>query len=91
MKAEYLVCYDIANPRRLGRVYRFMAGKGKHLQYSVFHCTLTWEELKKMEGELESLIEEKEDDIRIYPLPSGGKVIAMGRGDRLPKDIEIFI
>jgi CRISPR-associated protein Cas2 len=90
MKADYLVCYDIANPRRLGKVYKFMAGKGKHLQYSVFHCLLTWQELQKMKGELSNLINEEEDDIRIYPLPSAGKVIAMGRGDRLPDGVEFF-
>lgn len=91
MKADYLVCYDIANPRRLGRVYRFMAGKGKHLQYSVFHCSLTWQELQTMKKELNCLINEEEDDIRIYPLPSAGKVIAMGRGDRLPDGVEFFM
>jgi CRISPR-associated protein Cas2 len=90
MKAEYLVCYDIANPRRLGRVYRFMAGKGKHLQYSVFHCSLTWQELQMMKEKLSALIDDEEDDIRIYPLPSGGKVIAMGCGDRLPDGVEFF-
>lgn len=91
MKAEYLVCYDIANPRRLGRVYKFMAGKGRHLQYSVFLCSMTWQELQMMKIKLGDLIEDEEDDIRIYPLPSGGKVIAMGRGDRLPEGAELFI
>lgn len=91
MKAEYLVCYDIADPRRLGRVYRFMAGKGKHLQYSVFLCSLTWQELQMMKEKLSDLIDEEEDDIRIYPLPSGGKVIAMGCGDRMPDGVELFI
>ncbi|MBI5194808.1 MAG: CRISPR-associated endonuclease Cas2 [Nitrospirae bacterium] len=91
MKAEYLICYDIANPKRLGRVYRFMSGEGKHLQYSVFHCSLTWKELQAMKVRLSYLIDEEEDDIRIYPLPSGGKVIAMGCGDRLPEGVEIFM
>lgn len=91
MKADYLVCYDIASPRRLGRVYRFMKGRGIHLQYSVFHCTLTWEELRKIKIVLNSLIDEKKDDIRIYPLPAKSKVFVMGCGDRVPEGVKLFL
>jgi CRISPR-associated protein Cas2 len=91
MKAPYLVCYDIASPGRLGRIFRFMKGRGIHLQYSVFHCSLTWPELVNLRQKLEHLINKKEDDLRIYPLPSGCKVIVMGCGDRVPEGVEIFI
>ncbi len=91
MKASYLVCYDIANPGRLGRVYKFMKGKGIHLQYSIFYCSLTWPQLLELKEELKHHINDREDDVRIYPLPSAGKVIAMGCGDRVPDGVEIFI
>lgn len=91
MKAPYLVCYDIADPRRLGRVFRFMKGNGVHLQYSVFHCTLTWPGLLKLREDLGKLIDKRQDDIRIYPLPSGCKVVIIGCGDRVPDGVEIFI
>lgn len=91
MKADYLICYDIADPKRLGRVYRFMAGNGRHLQYSVFHCTLTWQELQVIKESLSNLIDEEKDDIRIYPLPSGNKMIVMGCGDRMPEDVDFFV
>jgi len=91
MKASYLVCYDIANPRRLGRVYNLMKGKGIHLQYSVFYCSLTWPQILKLKEELKHRINDREDDVRIYPLPAGGKVIAMGCGDRVPDGVEIFM
>lgn len=91
MKAPYLVCYDIASPRRLGRVLRYMKGKGIHLQYSVFHCKLTWPDLLKLKEKLAGLINKKEDDVRIYPLPAGYKVIVMGCGDRVPDGIDIFL
>lgn len=90
MKASYLVCYDIANPKRLSRVLRFMKGNGIHLQYSVFHCSLTWPELIKLKGRLAEFINKREDDIRIYPLPSGYKVVALGCGGRVPDGVEIF-
>ena len=90
MKTAYLVCYDIADPGRLGRVFRLMKGNGKHLQYSVFHSIMTWPQLLSLKQELLELINEKEDDIRIYPLPAGEKVIVMGRGDRVPEGVELF-
>ncbi|GBD96668.1 MAG TPA: CRISPR-associated endonuclease Cas2 [Nitrospirae bacterium] len=91
MKTDYLVCYDITKPRRLARVYRFMKSRGIHLQYSVFHCTLTWPQLRELKEQLSWLIDEEKDDVRIYPLPSDYKVIVMGCGDRVPDGVEIFL
>lgn len=91
MKANYLVCYDIAEPKRLAKVYKFIKGQGIHLQYSVFHCSLTWQQLLQLEEKISWLIDEEEDDVRIYPLPSNGKMIVMGCGDRVPEGVELFI
>jgi CRISPR-associated protein Cas2 len=91
MKAGYLVCYDITKPRRLGRVFRYLKGKGIHLQYSVFYCMLTWPELLDMKYELSLRILEKEDDVRIYPLPAEPLVRVLGCGARLPEGIAFFI
>lgn len=91
MKANYLVCYDISCPRRLGRVYKYIKGKGLHIQYSVFHCSLTWPMLMELKARIAELIDEKEDDVRIYPLPAEKKVVVMGCGDRVPEGIDIFI
>lgn len=91
MKANYLVCYDISDPRRLSRVFKLMKGKGIHLQYSVFHCSLTWQKLIELKEKLRRIIDENKDDVRIYPLPSEEKVIIMGLGDRVPDGVEIFI
>jgi CRISPR-associated protein Cas2 len=68
-----------------------MKGKGLHLQYSVFHCSFTWPRLLEIKEKLSWIIDEKEDDVRIYPLPLQEKVIVMGCGDRLPDGVEIFI
>ncbi len=91
MQSNYLVCYDIKDEKRLARVYRYLKGIGIHLQYSVFHCRLTWKELNEIKTNLLEIIDEKEDDIRIYPLPQEMKVIIMGCGDRVPEGIMISL
>jgi CRISPR-associated protein Cas2 len=91
MKSKYLVCYDICDPGRLNRVFKSVKAIGVHLQYSVFHCSLTWPELQDLKVRLSRLIDPNEDDIRIYPLPEGEKIIAIGKGGRVPAGVEIFV
>lgn len=92
MKSPYLVCYDIADDRRLHRILRFMKGRGIHLQYSVFYCLLTYSDLKDMKERISKLINHKEDDVRIYPLPAENSLVeVIGAGDRVPEDVEIFL
>lgn len=84
MRARYLVCYDITDERRLTRVFRLLKGEGVHLQYSVFLCSCTWPELESLTARLAERIDHRADDVRIYPLPSGDAITALGRADRLP-------
>lgn len=91
MKTSYLVCYDITDPVRLNRVFRLLKGMGQHLQYSVFVCRLTYPELVSLKEQLKALIDERYDDIRIYPLPSRLQVEVIGCGDRVPEGVEIFL
>ena len=87
MRSSYLVCYDICDERRLRRTYRSMKQVGLHVQYSVFHCRLTWPELIELEERLKEIIDQGKDDIRIYPLPSDVRVDVMGCGDRIPEGV----
>lgn len=91
MNTNYIVCYDIKDERRLARVYNYVRGRGKQLQYSVFLCRLDWADLLELKKKLKSIINEQEDDIRIYPLPGEIKVTVMGCGDRIPEGVEIFL
>ena len=40
MRHNYVVTYDISDPKRLRKVYKMMLGYGEHLQLSVFQCEL---------------------------------------------------
>ena len=53
----YLVCYDVADPRRLRRVHRFLLGYKAGGQKSFFECWLTPAELRHVQDELTRLLE----------------------------------
>jgi len=91
VKANYLICYDITGHERLSRVFKLMKQNGIHIQYSVFYCRLTWQNLVELKARLNSLINPEEDDVRIYPLPSELKVAILGLGDRIPEGVNIFL
>jgi CRISPR-associated protein Cas2 len=40
MRSVYLVCYDVADDKRLRPVYQTLVGAGDPLQYAVFRCAL---------------------------------------------------
>jgi len=64
----WVVCYDIANDRRRYRVMKALEGFGRHVQESVFECELNETRLLRLEGLLQRLINEQEDNVRFYPL-----------------------
>jgi CRISPR-associated protein Cas2 len=78
-QATYLVAYDIRNPRRLGRIYRLCKRAGLHLQYSVFLLRASPLKMNQFIRELESLIEPRRDDVRIYPVPERAEWTFLGR------------
>lgn len=48
-----------------------LAGYGARVQLSVFECELpTSEEVRRLTGMLEALIEPIEDQVRLYPVPA---------------------
>ena len=78
MRKTYLVCYDIADDYRLGRVARSMKGFGDRVQKSVFECQFNDTDLVKCRHALDTIIDHHKDQILFVNLgPSEG------RGDRV--------
>lgn len=75
---SYLACYDITEPRRLAAVHRRLKRDGIALQYSVFQCTLTSKQLRRLIGDLRLLIDSSSDDIRIYGMREGADLRMLG-------------
>ncbi|HOX03616.1 MAG TPA: CRISPR-associated endonuclease Cas2 [Candidatus Paceibacterota bacterium] len=77
MRTTYLVCYDIADDKRLRRVFKACTNFGDHLQYSVFECDLNPAEKVQLERTLGDLIQCNEDQVLFVELGP-----AEGRADR---------
>ncbi len=66
----YLVCYDIANVKRLVKIAKICLQYGVRLQKSCFQCDLEAVSLKKLVSALERTMESKEDSIILYAICS---------------------
>ena len=67
-RSLYLVCYDIASPRRWRRVHRLLSGYRVEGQKSVFECLLTTTELRDVVDRLGDLIDRHEDRVHLVRL-----------------------
>jgi CRISPR-associated protein Cas2 len=63
MRNAYIVTYDIADPKRLRRVYQLMLGYGEHVQLSVFECELNPRELLEVRHALGEIIHHGQDQV----------------------------
>ena len=83
MRNTYIVCYDIADDKRLRRVFKICKDFGQHLQFSVFECDLTPAEKLQFEEKLVTEIKREEDQIlfiRLGPAEQRGQreITALG-------------
>jgi len=77
MSKRFLISYDISNPKRLSKVGRYMDKKALRVQYSIYllECD-SKEDLHEVIDGLLKIINEKEDDLRVYAI--GKEQISMG-------------
>lgn len=68
MERYWLVCYDVADPKRLRRIAKLMQSFGLRAQKSVFECWLSDGKLKELEEKAAGILDESEDDLRFYSL-----------------------
>jgi CRISPR-associated protein Cas2 len=84
----WLVCYDIAEPRRLARVGRAVRAFGVPLQYSVLWARLNSAGLASALATIATRIDPRRDDVRFYPLPENVQITGLGR-DVLPLGVNL--
>jgi CRISPR-associated protein Cas2 len=75
---RWLLAYDIRDPKRLQRVGRYLRQEGVRLQYSVYLLSGNREHIEHVVEQLRQLINEKADDVRIYPLTENTRIWGLG-------------
>lgn len=78
-QAHWVACYDIAERKRLARLFKLLKSEGVPLQYSVFLLHASEHELAQLEERIRSIIHPRDDDVRIYKVPSRSDIWTMGK------------
>jgi CRISPR-associated protein Cas2 len=63
MKSTFIVSYDVCNPKRLRRVFKLMKGWGLPVQYSVFQCDLSAQQVSELKSALEDEMDLHADQV----------------------------
>ncbi len=64
---DFVICYDIADKKRLRKIARVLEKTAIRIQKSIFfYQQATHDDIKTVTTSLNNLLNEEEDDIRIY-------------------------
>lgn len=85
-RQTYLIAYDIADPKRLGRVHRYVKRSGLAVQYSVFVTRMTRPQVTELSAGISERIHPRKDDVRIYALPQHCWIARFGE-DPMPAGV----
>lgn len=61
--SNWLVIYDISNPKRLNKIAKLLKGTGQRIQKSVFEVVAEAKELEKVRREIRSVIDPEVDSV----------------------------
>jgi len=61
-----VVVYDSPNDKRRTKLSNFLEGYGRRVQFSVFECFLSLEEMRQLYEQVGKLVKPAEDHVRFY-------------------------
>lgn len=91
---RYVICYDVADDRRRGRIAQILQGFGQRVQYSVFEALLDRRLFENLVSQIAGLADAADDRVAFYPLCSScsGKRHALGVHVNVVPDAEcVFV
>jgi CRISPR-associated protein Cas2 len=93
-RRRYLVAYDIRDDKRLRQVATCIEGYGDRIQYSVFVCDLSDQELVWMRTDIEGRIKSSEDSVMVVDLgrpDDPRRFLFIGVHEELPSDEAVIV
>lgn len=65
----YIICYDTPSAKRRRKMAKVILGYGKRVQKSVYEANLERSEYINMLISIEKVLDDKEDNVRVYQVP----------------------
>lgn len=78
----YLVCYDVASPKRLRRVHKMVSAYAVCGQKSSYECWMTKPEMHRLKTGLRQTIDAREDRVHVFELDPRQRVFCFGTAQR---------
>ncbi len=90
---NYLICYDITDPRRLKRTAKILESYGIRVQYSFFELSISSEKLEILISAIKQEIDLEQDKLYLYPICDGCKkrIQIEGTGEMLSLENYIIL
>lgn len=80
-----VVVYDISNDKRRVKLSNFLEGYGHRIQFSVFECFISLEEMRQLHQKVKKLVLPKEDNVRFYWISNDALSIVLTIGSQKPE------
>lgn len=79
-QTDYLICYDIPDPRRLRRLHRRVRKHACMLQHSVYWTRCDSRGFAALRRDIESIAGSPDDDVRVFAIAPIEQAIQWGPG-----------
>lgn len=88
-----VITYDIPVDRRRVKLAKILLDYGERVQYSVFECDLSGKQLTDLLAEIEGVMDEEADSVRVYRLcgSCAGLVRALGQAEPPAEPPTVFL
>lgn len=67
-KKFVVIAYDITTTKRRNKIVKILEKAGTRINYSVFECMITDPQFKRIQKDIEKIIDKDEDRVVYYPI-----------------------
>ena len=81
-----IVVYDIPDNKRRTKLAHFLEGYGRRVQFSVFECFISLEQMRKLHQAITKKVKAEEDNVRFYWISDEeGLSLSLTIGSQIPE------
>lgn len=80
-----VVVYDIPDDKRRTKLSNFLEGYGERIQWSVFECFISLEEMRQLYQKVKKQVKPSEDNVRFYWLSTEATSMTLTIGSEKPE------